>query len=69
MHRQLASSDIERAGAHARHSDKLDRNITKRVKGGEATHFIQESTEITESTADLNIQRYAAMIGKNLIKE
>ena len=26
-------------------------------------------TKLNESTADLNIQRYAAMIGKNLIKE
>lgn len=154
MHRQLASGDIERAGAHARHSDKLDRNITKRHNGvlravdkltkeseeldeahggtfnvgdvvsvdyhdisgkthhgkanvdkatkgfvhvqhpsinGLALKFHQtvngkatsnevgtlpgtragghRITKLDESTADLNIQRYAAMIGKNLIKE
>lgn len=29
----------------------------------------KESAELAESTEDLNIQRYAAMLGKNLIKE
>jgi hypothetical protein len=29
----------------------------------------KEAVETNESTEDLNIQRYAALIGKNLIKE
>lgn len=40
-----------------------------KAHGVEALRGMGESTEVVESTEDLNIQRYAALIGKNLIKE
>lgn len=38
-------------------------------KHGHDTAYVMESVEITESTEDLNMKRYVALLGKNLIKE
>ena len=40
-----------------------------KAHGVEALRGMGEATEVVESVEDINIQRYAALIGKNLIKE
>jgi hypothetical protein len=73
---QLAAvqHDSKAADYHGYSKDATDKQIKRLVGVRKATDRLtkeseEQSPEVTESTEDLNIQRYAALIGKNLIKE
>lgn len=62
--------DQQASDYHGYQKDATDKQIKRLVGVRKATdRLTKESEELDESTEDLNIQRYAALIGKNLIKE